>query len=88
MNNIMFGNVMPWFIDPTYLMEWLELAMIAVLVLTITGIIYAGLHFFLSNQTYFRFVKSKQERSSDLVTGHEQRLALSLPSNINIQEDE
>ncbi|MES9943000.1 MAG: hypothetical protein ABW104_07740 [Candidatus Thiodiazotropha sp. 6PLUC2] len=87
MNNIMLGNVMPWFIDPSYLLEWLEWAMITVLILMVTGVIYAGLHFLLSNQTYFRFVKSKQE-GSELAAGHEDRLALSLPSNGNIQEDE
>jgi hypothetical protein len=46
------GNVMPWaIIDFAYLLQWLELSLQAVTLLTLGGCVYAGVHFLLSNRS-------------------------------------
>jgi hypothetical protein len=50
LDTISHANVIPWLIDPSYLLQLVELAMLAVTSVTLAGLVYAGLHSLLSNR--------------------------------------
>lgn len=71
MDIITHGNVVPWQIDPVYLLQLAERLMFSVVLLAIAGLAYAGLYHLLSN------------RSS---TNVQQRPAWPLKSNTTFKE--
>ncbi len=50
MDTISHANVIPWLIDPGYLLQVVELAMFAVASVALAGLVYAGLYRLLSNR--------------------------------------
>ena len=53
MDILSYSNVMPWFIDPAYLMKMIEISVSVVALLVIAGLVYAGLFNLLSNAVKF-----------------------------------
>lgn len=86
MANIFHGYVAPWHIDPSYLLQWVELSLFAIALLTLGGFVYAGFYYLFSNQTKFRISSDKRNRSFLFSGAAKKYLALSLFTNAHTQE--
>lgn len=86
MDTISSGNVVPWLIDPTYLVQLVELSMLVVVLLTIAGLAYAGLYHLLSNRTNHGSAPSERARSSRCITDVQTGVAWSPTPNAAFKE--
>jgi hypothetical protein len=58
MDILSYSNVIPWFIDPAYLMKMVEISFSVVALLIIAGLGYSGLFHLLSNRTRYYSIRS------------------------------
>jgi hypothetical protein len=86
MEFIAYANVAPWRFDPGYLLQLVELGTDAVILLTLTGLIYAILYQLLCNSSLRRLDPYWSRVPNWVIGSLKKRLVFNLAVNAAIKE--